>query len=91
MGDHVRTERIPPWTNCPIKAMLASVIEPLAVRKFAHLWFFNPTVSSDKVTENYGEWASKADMFSKTIARHYSNTPLLGAFDKGGLTSKLVR
>ena len=86
MGDHVRTKKIPPWTNCPIRAMLARVIEPWAVKKFEHLWFFNTTFFPEQITENFGKWAFKADVFSNTVARHYSNTPLLGALDKGGLT-----
>ena len=86
MGDHARAAKVPPWTNCPLKAMLASIVDPGVVRKFMHLWFFHSTSTADQVTDNFSGWASKADLFSKTIARHYSNTPLLGALDQGGLT-----
>ena len=86
VGDHVLENMIPPWSRCPLKQMLEIALTPDYVRKQIHLFFYNAGHSSDELTENFGQWISKADMFSKTIARHHSNTPLLGALDMYGLT-----
>ena len=83
VGDHARADRAPPWSNTPLKAMLAHTCLPEHVQNMLTFWFFNSTSTGDIVADNYSAWTSKAHMFSNTIARHYSNTPLLGALDQG--------
>ena len=86
MGDHARVTTMS-WEQTPMHKFLKQACKPTKVQNaIQDLFFRQGTDDADAIVDNSAKWSSLSDTFAKTVARHYSNTPLMGALAMRGLT-----